>query len=297
MAMREIKGVLCPAISTFKENGDLDFTAFEKNIQMWNEYPLEGYVVFGPTAEAVLLTEQEKTATLKACVGSAAEEKRILVSSGCESTRATLELTNKCARLGADAALISPPSFYRNRMSRKAIYEHYILIASESEMPVILYNDPFNTGINMEPDLIAELSVHKNIVGVQDNSSSIAQIGEILSLVAEDFTVLGGTANIFFSGYMMGMQGGIQALASFCPAECTELYFLCKEGKYAQAAALQKRLIPLNKAITTIYGLAGLKAIMEMKGFSGGYPRRPLLPMSDEEKAELRKIASKAGLL
>ena len=297
MAKLELTGVYPPITTPFTENGDVDFNAFDKNMAKWNETGLAGFVVFGSNGEYVYLTEQEKLALVKACVGACAQGKKVIVGSGCESTRATIELTNKCAQLGADAALIITPHYYKGKMDRAALREHFFTVANNSEIPILVYNVPKFTGINLDSDFVAELATHPNIVGIKDSSGNVTQLAQLISMTPDDFNVLVGTANVFFPGLMLGVRGGIQALATCCPNECVEIYQLYKEGKYEEAKELQLRMIPVNNAITATFGIAGLKAAMDMLGYIGGFPRRPLLPLKEEDKTKLRGILEKAKLL
>jgi len=297
VAKLQITGVYPPITTAFKENGEVDFTAFDKNIAKWNETGLAGFVVFGSNGEYVYLTEQEKLALVKACVGAAAEDKKIIVGSGCESTRATIDLTNKCAQLGADVALIITPSYYKAKMNNQALKEHFFAVADHSDIPILLYSVPKFTGINLAADFVAELAQHPNIIGIKDSSGNVTQIGQLVSLTPDDFNILVGTANVFFPGLMLGASGGIQALANCCPNECVKMHELFKEGRYEEAKELQLRMIPVNNAVTGTFGIAGLKVAMDMLGYAGGVPRRPLLPLGDAEKSKLRTILEKAKVL
>lgn len=297
MGKLQLSGVFPPITTPFKENGEVDFAAFDKNMVKWNGTDLAGYVVFGSNGEYVFLTEQEKLALVKACVGAAADDKKVIVGSGCESTGATIELTNKCANLGADAALIITPSYYKGKMNREALKQHFFTVADKSEIPILLYSVPKFTGINLEAEFVAELAQHPNIIGIKDSSGNVAQLGQLVSLAPADFNILVGTANVFFPGLMLGIKGGIQALATCCPDQCVRIHELFTEGKYQEAKDLQLRMLPVNNAITAKFGIAGLKVAMDLLGFAGGLPRKPLLPLTDKEKAELRIILEKAELI
>ncbi|MDK2823208.1 MAG: 4-hydroxy-2-oxoglutarate aldolase [Clostridia bacterium] len=293
----EINGVYPPITTPFDEQENINFSALEKNIAKWNETGLAGYVVFGSNGEYAFLSEQEKLDIVKACVANAAKDKKVIVGSGCESTRDTIDLTNKCAKLGADAALLITPNYYKGSMNKKALKEHFIRVADAAELPILLYNVPKFTNINMDSGLVEELARHPNIVGIKDSSANITQLAQIISQAPADFNVLVGTAGVLYPGLAFGAKGGIMALATCCPKECLEIYTLFNEGKYEEAKKLQMRMIPVNNAVTATYGIAGLKFVMDTLGLIGGPTRRPLLPLSEEEKAKLKEILVKANLL
>ncbi|MGI6224860.1 MAG: dihydrodipicolinate synthase family protein [Peptococcales bacterium] len=293
----EIKGVYPPITTPFDNEENIDFQALAKNIAKWNETDLAGYVVFGSNGEYAFLSEQEKLDIVKACVDNAAEGKKVIVGSGCESTRDTIELTNKCAKLGAHAALIVNPNFYKGAMNKKVLKAHYTAVADNSDLPILLYNVPKNTNINLDPDLVADLAQHPNIVGIKDSSANITQLAQIISMTPADFSVLVGTAGVLYPGLVFGAKGGVMALATCCPDKCIEIYNLFHAGKFTEAKELQMRMIPVNNAVTGTFGIPGLKYVMETLGYHGGPTRRPLLPLTEEDKVKLDKIMKNAGLI
>ncbi|KJS23652.1 MAG: hypothetical protein VR72_00665 [Clostridiaceae bacterium BRH_c20a] len=293
----QIKGVYPPITTPFDQHENIDYSALEKNIKKWNETELAGYVVFGSNGEYAFLSEQEKLDIVKVCIDNAAEGKKIIVGSGCESTKDTIELTNKCAKLGAHFALIVNPNFYKGAMNKKVLKAHFTAVADASDIPILLYNVPKNTCINLEPDLVADLAQHPNIVGIKDSSANITQLAQIISMVPADFNVLVGTAGVLYPGLVFGAKGGVMALATCCPDKCIEIYNLYNAGKYEEAKELQMKMIPVNNAVTGTYGIPGLKYVMETLGYLGGPTRRPLLPLTEDDKVKLDEIMKKAELI
>ncbi|NLT94652.1 MAG: dihydrodipicolinate synthase family protein [Clostridia bacterium] len=293
----EVKGIYPPITTPFDTEENIDFKALESNIAKWNETNLAGYVVFGSNGEYAFLTEQEKLDIVKACVTYAAPGKKVIVGSGCESTRDTIALTNKCAKLGAHYALVVNPNFYKGSMTKKVLKAHYTAVADNSDIPILLYNVPKNTNINLDPDLVADLAQHPNIVGIKDSSANITQLAQIISLTDDDFNVLVGTAGVLYPGLVYGAKGGVMALATCCPDKCLEIYDLFHGGKYEEAKKLQMRMIPVNNAVTGTFGISGLKYVMDTLGYIGGPVRRPLLPLTEEEKVKLDQILKTAGLI
>lgn len=293
----DIRGVYPPITTPFDEQENINFLALEKNIEKWNETDLAGYVIFGSNGEYAFLNEQEKLEIVKVCIENAGAGKKIIVGAGCETTRDTIELTNKSAKLGANYALIVNPNFYKGSMNRKVLKAHFNAVADAADIPILLYNVPKNTGINFEPDLVAELAQHPNIVGIKDSAANITQLAQIISMSPSDFNVLVGTAGVLYPGLALGANGGVMALATCCPDKCLEIYNLYNAGKNEEAKELQLKMIPVNNAVTGTYGIPGLKYVMEKRGYIGGPTRRPLLPLTAEEELKLDEIMRKAELI
>jgi 4-hydroxy-2-oxoglutarate aldolase len=182
-------------------------------------------------------------------------------------------------------------------MSETALIKHFSELADHSPIPILLYNVPKFTHINMAADFVARLSEHPNIVGLKDSTGNVIQLQEILIGVAKDFNVLVGTAGVLFSGLTIGCVGAISALANVAPEACVEIFDWVKAGDLDAARELQLKMIPVNQAVTAIYGVPGLKVAMDMVGYFGGDPRLPLLPSSKQERSEIEAILKKAGLL
>jgi 4-hydroxy-2-oxoglutarate aldolase len=222
---------------------------------------------------------------------------QVIAGTGCESTQETIELTRDCAACGAHAALVVTPHYYAGKMNDTAMFEYFTAVADESPIPILLYNVPKFTNINLSAGLVARLSRHPNIVGIKDSTGNVIQLGEIANQVDVGFNLLVGTAGALFGALTLGCVGGVLALANVAPQTCVQIHQLVREGNIEVARKLQLRMIPVNKAITATYGVPGLKAAMDMLGYFGGAPRPPLLPSSDKEKSEIREILIKADLL
>ena len=296
MAKLDLHGIF-PPIATPFINGTVAFDKLALNIAKWNPTGLKGFVVLGSNGEYVYLSEEEKRTVVDTVVQSAAKDMLVIAGTGCESTSETLKLTEDCARLGAHAALVVTPHYYAGRMGEAALIKHFSELADHSPIPILLYNVPKFTHINMPAGFVARLSQHTNIVGLKDSSGNVIQLQEILNGVAEDFSVLVGTAGVLFSGLTIGCTGAICALANLAPEACVKIFNLVKGGDIDAARQLQLKMIPVNQAVTAIYGVPGLKVAMDMCGYFGGDPRPPLLPSSEPERFEIEAILKKAGLL
>lgn len=270
---------------------------FRENIKKFDKFDLSGYVILGSTGECVSLSDEESELLVRIAKETASPEKKIIVGTARESTKLTLDFTRRITGLGIDAVLIRPPSYFKSRMNKETLLKHYLAIADDCKVPLIIYNIPQNTGISLESGLIIELSKHQNIIGLKESSGNLAFIGEVIRYVNEDFNYLLGAGSVFLPGLMMGACGAILALANVAPGLCTKVYKLFLEGKNDEAAKLQLDLIPLNKAIMVTYSIPGLKYMLDLQGFYGGHCRLPLLPLEEKGKNELAGLLKNLGLL
>ena len=285
----KLSGVM-PPISTPFQDGKLDLDKLRKNFQKWNKTALSGYLVLGSNGEAVFLSEKEKTRVVEASRESIPASKVMLVGTGMESTQETIRFTNETARMGADCALVVTPSYFKGSMKPKILYDHFIAVADSSRIGILLYNVPQFTGINLEPEWVAKLSQHPNIIGIKDSSGNIGQLSEIISLSQKGFAIFVGSAPVFFPALWAGAVGGILAVANVVPQECVQIQNLFRKRKFDEARALQNRLTPLAKAVTTKYGIGGLKLAMDLAGYFGGNPRSPLKRPDREVEEELKGL-------
>jgi len=297
MAKLQIKGVIPPVITPFKENDDVDYEKFICNIEKWNQDKLSGYLVLGSNSEAVYLTEEEKLELIKATVKHAKKDRIILVGTGMESTRATIYLTNKAAQLGAHAALILTPFYYGSQMNDQALVEYFTDVANHSEIPVLIYNVTKYTHINISANAVGILSKHPNIIGMKDSAGDIPQLVKFQRVITEDFNLMVGTASAWYPALTLGIKAGIMALANCAPNECAQVQEAFEEGDDAQARDIYLRMFPVNTAVTATYGIAGLKYAAGLTGYEGGNVRCPLLPLKEEEKVKLKEILSEARLI
>jgi 4-hydroxy-2-oxoglutarate aldolase len=292
-----LKGVF-PPIATPFENGEISESKLAFNMERWNKTDLQGYVVLGSNGEFPYLDEDEKVNLIGLVRKHMAGDKVLIAGTGMESTRATIRMTKKAAEAGADAAIIVNPHYYTGRMTSEVLIRHYTEVADASPIPVMIYNVPGFTGVNIAPDTVAILAAHDNIIGMKDTSGNIVQLAQLVRLTAgKGFDVLAGSANHFLPALAVGAQGGILALANIAPDECVQIQRLFQEAKMEEARELHLRMLPVNQAITAQMGVPGLKAAMEMRGYFGGEPRQPLLPLSDSARETLRQILQEAGLL
>jgi 4-hydroxy-2-oxoglutarate aldolase len=206
-------------------------------------------------------------------------------------------LTADCAAAGAHAALVVTPHYFGGKMSDAALIKHFTAVADSSPIPILLYNVPKFTHVNLTANVVAQLSGHPNIIGVKDSTGNVIQLGEFLNQADPDCSILVGTASALYGALTLGCVGGVLALANVTPETCVKIHGLVQEGDYKAAQQIQLKMIPVNKAVTVVYGIAGLKTALDMLGYFGGEPRAPLLPSSDEDKKAIENILKQADLL
>jgi 4-hydroxy-2-oxoglutarate aldolase len=296
MTQVDLAGIFPPITTPFIDD-NVAYDKLASNIEKWGRTGLKGFVVLGSNGEYVSLSEEEKRKVVETVVQAAPEHMSVIAGTGCESTKETIRLTADCAALGAHAALVVTPHYYGGKMNSAALVKHFTAVADSSPIPVILYNVPKFTHVNLSVNVVARLSQHANIIGIKDSTGNVIQLGEFLNQVEADFSLLVGTAGALFGGLTLGCAGGVLALANIAPQHCVKIHELIQEGEFETAKEIQLKMIPLNQAVTATYGVSGLKTALDLLGYFGGEPRPPLLRSSDEEKSAIVEILKKADLL
>ncbi len=285
-----LKGILPPLTTPFSADGSVELKALAANVQKYNRTGLAGYVVIGSTGESVYLSEDEKVRIWEAVRGAADSAKVLIAGTGCESTAETIALTKRAAGMGYQAALVRTPAYFKPQMTNAALERHFRAVADESPSPVLIYSVPQFTGLKVEAPLVARLAEHPNIAGLKESSGDVKLIAEILALVPADFQVLVGSASTLYPSLSLGAHGAILAVACALPELCVELFQAAFSGEHARARAVQQKLLEPTAAVTSRFGIAGLKFAMELRGYVGGAPRLPLLPLDDAARAEIKRI-------
>ena len=283
MSKINLHGIFPPIPTPFIKD-DVAYDELAVNIGKWSKTGLKGLVAMGSNGEYVYLSAEEKRTFVAKVVELTPDPMQVIAGTGCESTKETIDLTRDCADIGAQAALVVSPHYYSGRMNESALHAYFTTVADHSPIPILLYNVPKFTHINMTAGLVAQLSRHPNIAGIKDSTGNVIQLGEIANLVSADFNLLVGTAGALFGALTLGCVGGVLALANIAPQICVRIYQLVQEGNFEETKKLQLKMIPVNQAVTATYGVPGLKAAMDMLGYFGGDPRQPLLPSSEKEK-------------
>lgn len=285
--MVDVSGIF-PALTTpFRDDGSVALDQFKADLARYNSTGLAGYVVLGSTGESVLLSAAEAESLLAVGRESAAPAKLLIAGTGAESTAETIARTKRAAALGYHVALVKTPYYYKPAYKPEAYIRHYRSVADASPIPLLLYSVPIFTGVTLETPEIVALAEHPNVIGIKDSSGAIQRIVEVAAQALKNFQILTGSAGVLYPALASGAKGAILALASPLPEKCVELYELFKAGRHAEAQVLQQHLALASKAIVSDGGIAGVKYAMDVRGYHGGLPRLPLLPLAESKKPQI----------
>ncbi len=293
---QKLSGVFAPVVTPFAGE-EVDLSALALNLNRLRRTGLTGFLALGSNGEARSLTDEERLLVLKV-FSEERGDKVVMVGTGCESTRETIEKSHVAAQMGFDYVSVLAPSYFSKHMDHAALLRHYERVAEAVAVPVLLYNAPqFAGGVQVSPKTIVELSRHPGIVGIKDSSAPgparfLANLDP-----AEDFSVLAGSITTFYASLHLGATGGVLSLANIIPDRCVELYELFVQGMYDRARELSAGLIRLNQAISGTWGVAGVKAAMNLIGLQGGRPRGPLMPVPAEGIATIRQALINEGFV
>ena len=293
---KKLSGVFAPVVTPFR-NEELSLDDLRHNLRRLGETSLAGYLALGSNGEYKSLTDREQMQVLEVFAAEK-DDKVVMVGTGCESTKQTVEKSRVVAQMGFDYVSVLTPSYFAKRMDGETLRGYYERIADSISIPVLIYNAPgFAGGVQVPPATVAALAKHERIVGMKDS----APTGPARFLTeldpADDFSVLAGSINFFYPSLHIGAAGGVVSLANALPEPCARLYTLFAEGKYAEAKELHFQLARLNRAVSGSWGVAGVKAAMDVLGFKGGAPRHPLTSVPDEGRERMKQALTNAGLL
>ena len=285
-----ISGVFAALTTPYAQDGSVSLSDLKHNVHRYNQTDLAGYVALGSTGESVLLTRAEMDGILVTVKQTAAKGKTLFAGAGAESTAETIERTKRAAELGYDAALVKTPYYYKPAYKPEVLVAHYRRVADESPIPVVLYSIPQFTGIALAAAEVAKLAEHPNIIGIKDSSGNVQGVGETIAATPSAFHVLVGSAATVYPSLAIGARGAILALACALPEKCVALFELFRQGHYERARELQSILARASKLIVSELSIAGVKYAMDQRGYRGGNPRLPLLPLHSEQKKRLTEL-------
>lgn len=285
----KLRGILLPCTTPFTADDRVDTRALGRNIARWNESGVGGYVVLGSTGERVHLDEREVAEVVNTARACVPEHLAFVVGVGRNSTRGSIAEARRAADAGADAVLVITPHFYRAAMTPAALAGFYEAVADASPVPVVLYNIPQNTGVALSPETVARLSEHENIAGIKDSSGDMVNFVELLRLASPAFAVLTGHASLLYAALSAGAQGAILAAACVAPEVAVRIAQLVERGAHVEAGEWQRKFTPLARAVTTRFGVGGLKYALDLCDYEGGEVRAPLSMPDDGARREIER--------
>ena len=295
----KLDGTFLPVTTTFDPvTGDVDYPAFGANLRRWFSSPIRGILVAGSTGESVFLDEGERIGLIEEARAVVPDGATIIAGTGSESTRHTIRLTEQAADAGADAALVSPPAYFKGAMTPETLVSHYRAVADASPVPVLIYQVPLRLStIEFSTGLVADLSEHPNIIGIKDSRGELDLLGELMDQSVDGFQVLTGSGSLLYMALEIGAVGGIVAVGLMAADQAANISVAFREGRLSEAERLQEQIAPLNQSIVAGMGVPGIKAALDLLGFCGGAPRPPLTPASELRIEEVRGILETADLL
>lgn len=293
--MSGLAGIHAPICTPFDQDEELDLDGLRSNLERYADAGIHGLLALGSNGENRSLDETERLAVLDVVVRSKGPEQTVLAGATYDGQRDAERFLAAAADAGADYGLVLSPGYHRKQMTEEVLYRYFSTLADASPLPIVLYNAPGFNGITLAPELVGRLAEHQRIVGLKDSASS--GIEAFLPLQRPDFAVLAGSASFLFTAMTGGSPGGTVSLANSFPAIALELYALGLARDHDAGPAAQERVSRINRAISGAHGVAGVKAAMDLAGFVGGIPRRPLLPLTPDQRRDLGATLEAEGLL
>jgi 4-hydroxy-tetrahydrodipicolinate synthase len=284
-------------VTPFKSNEDLDVDALKSNIDFYVENGIHGLVVGGSTGEFATLSQEEHKRIISAAVDQVNGRVPLLAGTAHCATRYTIEMSKYAEDAGVDGLLIVPP--YYSKPNDTEIYDHYAAIACAVNVPIMIYNNPFTSKVDLKPELIEKLSKLPNVTHVKESSSDVTRIWKIRKLTNDKLTIFCGADNLAFESFVMGAKGWICVIANLLPKECASLYKLAVlQRDNERASKLYSELLPLCNLFEDTGMFAGLsKAGLDILGKTGREPRKPMRAPSQSEVDQLRLILRDFGKL
>ena len=289
MSLR-LQGIFPPITTPFDYAGNIYAAKVQHNVEKWNRTSLSGYVVMGSTGESVMLTPDEKFSLWEMVAKYAAPEKLLIAGTGMESVRETVCLTNRAAEMGYKAAMVRTPHYYKNLLNRAdAQMLYYRTVADQAKIPLIIYNWPQATGIDIPVEAVVAISEHPNVIAIKESSGNMEKVMQLIREVRPGFQVLVGSAPTLWPSLLMGACGAILAYANAAPYSVIAIWEAWRQREEAAGLDWQNRIGRPSALVTTKYGIPGLKYAMDLNGYYGGPPRLPLSVPNEAAKKEIEE--------
>jgi 4-hydroxy-tetrahydrodipicolinate synthase len=287
-------GAFTALVTPFKD-GEIDEEALRRLIEFQVENGIDGLVPCGTTGESATLSHEEHNLVIDIAIETAKGRVPVIAGTGSNSTVETLTLTKHAKEAGADAALLISP--YYNKPSQDGVYEHYRRVAEEVDLPLIVYNVPSRTGLNMLPETVARLSEIKNIAGIKEATGDLAQVSEVIEHSREGFCVLSGDDFTTLPLLSLGGRGVISVIANIVPGETAEMCRLFLSGKIEEARRVHFKLQGLARAMFIETNPVPVKTALSMMEMIGEEFRLPLVGMKEGNRRKLKEALDSHGLI
>jgi len=292
----KLEGIFPPHITPFLRNEEIDEKSLRFLVHFWLDSGCAGLVSCASNGEGPCMTREERRRVLQIVIKEVNGKASVIAGTGAPSTRETIFLTRDAKDVGADAALIVSPYYFKP--DSRELFEHYSNVISSTDIPVIVYNVPKFTGYNLDPDIIVKLAEeYSQVVGVKDSGGSIGQISDLIQRVGNRISILAGTGDLILPCLLMGGRGGVVAIANVAPRLCVDLYNNFKRNGIERARQIQMELLHLNDILVKRFNqISAIKEAMNHLGKPAGYPRRPSLPLDEKARNEVREVLARVGI-
>jgi 4-hydroxy-tetrahydrodipicolinate synthase len=289
------RGSIVALVTPFTPSGELNTEKAKERVQFHIEKGTSGLVPCGTTGESPTLSEQEKQQLFETVVNAANGKIPVIAGTGTNDTAKSLKMTKFAKEIGADAALIITP--YYNKPTQEGLYRHFMHIADNVDLPIVVYNVPGRTSVNILPETVERLSSHENIVAIKEASGNLGQISEIRSRCGEGITILSGDDGLTLPILSVGGKGVISVTANIVPDLLSEMVRAFERNDHAKALSIHNKLEALNKVLFVETNPIPIKTAMNLMGFEMGGFRLPLCEMSSVHERELKAVLKEFDLI
>lgn len=283
------------AIATPFTKDGINFEEFGKLIEFQIQNNIDAIIVCGTTGESATMSTEEKKETIKYAIEKIAKRTKVVVGTGSNNTKSAIEMSKYVEEVGADGILVVTP--YYNKTTQKGLISHYKEIAEAVNLPIIMYNVPSRTGVNILPKTCLELSKIKNIVAIKEASGDISQVAKIANLCKDDLTIYSGNDDQIIPVLSLGGKGVISVLSNIMPKYTHNMTKKYLEGDLEEAKKMQLEVSDLIEALFTEVNPIPVKYALNLMGYKFGIPRLPLIELTDENKEKLKEVMKKHNLI
>lgn len=280
--------IVTAMVTPFDHKGNIDFAKTTKLVDYLLENGTDSLVVAGTTGESPTLTTEEKVALFRHVVSVVNGRVPVIAGTGSNNTHASIELTKKAEEAGVDAVMLVAP--YYNKPNQEGLYQHFKAIAESTSLPVMLYNIPGRSVVNMSVDTVVRLSEIPNIVAIKDASGNLDTMTEIIARTREDFLLYSGDDNITLPVLAIGGAGVVSVASHIIGNEMQQMIAAFEAGELAKAAKLHQKLLPIMKGLFAAPNPVPAKTALQLKGLDVGSVRLPLVPLTEQERIELMNL-------
>jgi 4-hydroxy-tetrahydrodipicolinate synthase len=289
------KGSLVALLTPMAEDGSLDPKAFQEFCEWQIKEGTQGLIPVGTTGESPTLSHDEHRRVVELCVEAAGGRVPVIAGAGSNSTSEAIELTRHAKEAGADAVLVVTP--YYNKPTQEGMFLHFTAIADAVDLPIVIYNIPPRSVVDMSVETMARLAKHPNIVGVKDATANLTRPLHTRAVIGADFCQLSGEDHTALAFLAVGGHGCISVTANIAPRLCAEMHAAWAAGRLDEAMAIQDRLVPLHDAMFCETSPGPVKHAASLLGLSTAFCRLPMAPVATSTRARVKAAMVSAGLL